>query len=153
MTVKPSAGPDTLKPLIAKVQTLRRQVAGLADDDVWRDWLANAVGGVTSTRAMTEAQLGAVVAALHKAGAPRTPPRAGRARYADTAQMAMVRGLWIELANLGAVHDRSEAALAAFVRRQTRQDVGRLSPQSAARVIEALKGWRDRIGRTEAAAS
>lgn len=143
-TVRTPASSDALKPLRAKVQTLRRQVPALAEDDVWRDWLAN-IAGATSTRAMTEAQLRDVVTGLHRAGAPRVPPKAGGARYTDTAQMAMIRGLWSELADLGAIRDRGELALAAFVRRQTRQDIGRLSPQSAASVIEALKSWRARV--------
>ncbi|SMH62859.1 regulatory protein GemA [Azospirillum agricola] len=144
-TVKTPATVDALKPLRTKVQVLRRQVPDLADDDVWRPWLAHVTGGTTSTRSMTETQLRAVVDALHGAGAPRKAPAAiGRRRYTDTAQMAMIRGLWLELADLGAVRDRSEAALAAFVKRQTRQDVGWLSPQVAVRVVEALKSWRTR---------
>ncbi len=144
--VKKAAASDALKPLIAKVQTLRRQLPALAEDDAWRDFLAVNAAGIESTRAMTEAQLRAVVTALHKAGAPRKPSAtAGRRRYTDTAQMAMIRGLWLELANLGAVEQRSETALAAFVRRQTRQDIGQLSPQAAAGVIEALKSWRARV--------
>lgn len=150
-TTKAPVAPDALKPLRTKVQTLRRQVPALAEDDAWRDFLTVNAAGIASTRAMTKAQLGAVVTALHKAGAPRKPPAwAGRPRHADTAPMAMIRGLWIELSDLGAVKDRSEAALAAFVTRQTRQDIGRLSPTAASSVIEALKSWRDRvIGRPE----
>ncbi len=147
-TVKTPQASDALKPLIAKVQTLRRMVPALSDEDTWRAFLAvNAnANGVTSTRAMSEGQLRTVVEALHQAGAPRKAPGAkAPARYADTAQMAMIRALWLELADLGAVKDRSEAALSAFIKRQTRQDVGRLFPSTAASVIEALKSWRARI--------
>ncbi len=145
-TVKKPQASDALKPPIAKVQTLRRMVPALSDDDTWRAFLAVNASGVTSTRAMTESQLRAVVTALHQAGAPRKAPGAkAPARYADTAQMAMIRALWLELAELGAVKDRSEAALSAFIKRQTRQDVGRLFPAAAAAVIEALKSWRSRV--------
>ena len=64
----------------------------------------------------------------------------------DTPQMAMIRGLWLGLAQLdGGVADRSEAALGDFVRRQTGQNIGRLNAASASCVIEGLKQWRDRL--------
>jgi phage gp16-like protein len=132
----------TLKPLIAKVQTLRRQVPALADDTVWREFLANHASGQRSTRAMTERQLTAVVDALHRAGAPRvhgTPRHGG-------GQMGKIRALWIELAKAGAVRTGSEEALAAFVKRQTGQDLGTLPPAAARAVIEALKAWAERAG-------
>lgn len=140
---KPVAPTDPLKPLRTKVQTLRRKVEGLGDDDDWRDWLAQ-IAGKRSLRAMAEGELKAVVRALHDAGAPRRPT-GRRARFADTPQMKMIRGLWLELADLGAVRDRTEAAIGAFVKRQTGQDVGRLGTAEADRVIEALKGWLARV--------
>jgi len=144
MTRKPSAAaPDPLAPLRRKVQTLRRQVPAMADDEVWRAMLALTTGGITSTRVMTERQLRAVVEALHKAGAPRTAPARAKAparpRYTDTAQLRMIRGLWIDAHKAGAVRDPSEPALTAFVRRVTRQDIGVLSPRDANGVIEAIK--------------
>ncbi len=145
-TVKKPQASDALNPLIAKVQTLRRLVPTLSDDDTWRAFLAVNANGVTSTRAMTEGQLRAIVVALHQAGAPRTGRGStGPDRYVNTAQLRMIRALWAELADLGAVADRSDAALSAFIARQTGQDIGRLYPSAAARVIEALKGWRARV--------
>ncbi|MGQ9370551.1 regulatory protein GemA [Azospirillum sp. A39] len=136
---------DPLAPLRAKVQVLRRLVPALADDDTWRAFLSVHAGGQTSTRAMAEAQLRSVVRGLHDAGAPRAAPGAGRRqRYADSAQLRMIRGLWIDLHRRGAVRDASEKALARFVQHQTRQDMGALAPAAANRVIEALKAWRDR---------
>ncbi|QCN98898.1 regulatory protein GemA (plasmid) [Azospirillum argentinense] len=140
---KPTAVNDPLKALRTKVQTLRRKVEGLGDEDDWRDWLAQIIGK-RSLRAMSEGELKAVVRALHDAGAPRRPT-GRRARFADTPQMKMIRGLWLDLADLEAVRDRTEAAIGAFVRRQTGQDVGRLDVASADRVIEALKSWRARV--------
>ncbi|NYZ17047.1 regulatory protein GemA [Azospirillum sp. RWY-5-1] len=148
--VKPSGAKaaNPLAPLIAKVQTLRRQVPTLADDAVWRPFLARHAGGITSTRAMSETQLHAVVRALYAAGAPKRPGSSGGKRqpYADSPQLAKARALWIALADAGKVRDRSDTALAAFIRRQTRQDIGMLSPERWAQVIEALKGWADRVG-------
>jgi phage gp16-like protein len=128
---------------IRAVQACRRQVAGLDDDATWREFLQRSANG-QSLRTMSAAQLSRVLDALHQAGAPRKTKN--RPRFTDTPQMAMIRGLWLELAQLdGGVADRSEAALGDFVRRQTGQDIGRLNAASASRVIEGLKQWRDRL--------
>lgn len=150
--VKPSGAPlkaaNPLAPLIAKVQTLRRQVPDLADDAVWRPFLAQHAGGIESTRAMSEPQLRAVVRALHKAGAPKRPGNSGgkRARYTACPQLDKARALWVALADAGEVRDRSDTALAKFIRRQTRVDIGMLTPEQWLPVIEALKGWARRAG-------
>lgn len=134
--------PDKQAKLIKAIQTCRRKVAGLDDDGAWRDFLAANAGG-DSLRAMSGPQLGRVLDALHHAGAPRKAA-APMSRYADDNQTRMIRGLWLALADSGVVRDPSEAALNAFVKRQTRQDIGRLTPAAAAKVIEALKAMRDR---------
>lgn len=133
---------DAKARLIKAAQTCRRKVAGLEADGDWRAFLER-VTGQTSLRAMSGPQLGRVLDALHDAGAPKKAPAS---RFADTAQMRMIRGLWIELAELGAVSDASEKALGAFVKRQTGQELGRLNARASAQVIEALKGWRGRAG-------
>jgi phage gp16-like protein len=141
---KPTNHDDAKARFIKAVQTCRRKVAGLEADEDWRAFLERATGK-TSLRAMSGPQLGRVLDALHAAGAPK---KAQASRFAATSQMRMIRGLWIELADLGQVQDRSESALSAFVTRQTGQDLGRLNAQASARVIEALKSWR---GRAQAA--
>jgi len=125
--------------LIKAVQACRRKVEGLDDDDAWRDFL-EATAGLRSLSDMNAPQMGRVLDALHARGAPRTA-----SRYTNTQQMRMIRGLWLELADLGTVRDRSEAALNTFVKRQTGQDVGRLDPRAAGQVIEALTAWRQRV--------
>ncbi|MFL7904700.1 regulatory protein GemA [Azospirillum argentinense] len=152
-TVKKPAASDTLAPLRAKVQTLRRQVPTMADEDTWRAFLGLTTGGVTSTRTMAERQLKAVVEALHKAGAPRASTRSsrpgkatGKPRYAATPQFAKLRALWITLADAGVIRDRSDAALEAFIRNRTGQDMGQLDVAGAARAIEALKAMARRKG-------
>lgn len=139
--MRPGANADKRAKLIRAVQACRRKVAGLDGDTAWRDFLEKAAGG-RSLSAMTAPQIGRVLDALHKAGAPRPAPAS---RFADTPQMRMIRGLWLELADRGAVRDRSEAAIAAFVERQTGQQIGRLGVRAADTVIEALKGWRERV--------
>lgn len=146
--VKPSVGktPDPLADIRRKVQTLRRLVPDLNDDDTWRAFLANHAQGETSTRAMRLGQLEAVVNALHAAGAPKRPAKAAGKRWlADTAQMGMIRALWLQLHGLGAVDSAAETAIGAFVKRMTRQDIGVLSPRDANVVIEALKAWLKRV--------
>lgn len=134
--------PDKQAKLIKAIQTCRRKVTGLDEDGAWRDFLA-ANAGARSLKDMSVPQLGRALDALHKAGAPRRAA-APAARYADDNQTRMIRGLWIELADMGVVRDRSETALNAFTKRQTRQDIGRLTPASAAKVIQVLKAMRDR---------
>lgn len=138
---------NPLAPLRQKVQALRRQVPPMADDETWRAFLGLTTG-VTSTRAMTERQLRDVVEYLHKAGAPRIAPARAKApgRYTDTAQMTKIRALWVVLAQAGKLTDPSDKAMEAFVRRQTRQDIGMLSPADARGVIESLKAWCRRVG-------
>lgn len=148
--VKPSVAllkpHDPLKQLRAKVQTLRRQVPALADDAVWRPFLVQHAGGIDSTRAMSETQLHAVVRALYAAGAPKRPGKSGakRARYTACPQLDKARALWIALADAEEVRDRSDTALAKFIRRQTRVDIGLLTPEQWLPVIEALKSWARR---------
>jgi hypothetical protein len=130
--------------IITAIQTCRRQVAGLADDDVWRDFLERTAGS-RSLRAMKGPQLGRVMDALHAAGAPR---RAAGKSGLDPARVRMIRGLWIELSRVdGGVRDRSEAALRHFVKRLTRVDrLEWLSVEQAQKVTEALKDWSARCG-------
>jgi phage gp16-like protein len=119
--------------LIAAIQTARREVEGMDEDEAWRAYLLKTVK-LTSLRAMTDAQLKTVLCALN-----RLNGRGGQIRYADNQQMRMIRGLWLEAAVAGIIRDRSENALSAFVRRQTGQEIGRLYPGSAKKAIEALK--------------
>ncbi|MCQ8182218.1 regulatory protein GemA, partial [Methylomonas sp. SURF-1] len=77
-------------------------------------------------------------------------PRKGHRRQADDAQSKMIRGLWIELHQLGEVRDPSEAALAKWVSGQVKSSKGAealqwLDGHQAGRVIEQLKKWRDRV--------
>ena len=137
-------GSDAAKKRIKAVQACRRQVTGLEEDDAWRDFLGRTVRGQTSLRAMGYRDLGKVLDALHAAGAPKVGGGARRSRYADDQQTRMMRGLWIDLANAGAVRNRQEEALSAFIKRQTGQDMGALSAANARRVIEALKAMLKR---------
>lgn len=77
-------------------------------------------------------------------------PRKSHRKQADDGQSKMIRGLWLELHELGAVRDPSEAALAHFVAGQVKSSKGVealqwLDGQQASRIIEQLKKWRARV--------
>jgi phage gp16-like protein len=132
---------------IKAVHACRRQVAGLEDDDAWRDFLH----GVTGKRHLTKMdgrEHGRVIDELQRRGAKKKGgARAGRRAQADGAVARKIRALWLSLWNLGALSDPSEDALAAFVKRQAKVDDLRfLSASSADVVIEALKKWCEREG-------
>lgn len=136
---------------IAAVHACRRQVAGLGDEESWRDFLH----GVTGKRHLTKMdgrEHGQVIEELHRRGAKKKAPggkgkRAGRRALADGAVARKIRALWLSLWNLGALSDSSEDALAAFVKRQAGVDDLRfLSASNADVVIEALKKWCAREG-------
>jgi phage gp16-like protein len=65
-------------------------------------------------------------------------------------QSKLIRALWLELHELGAVRSPSESSLANYVKRQTGvEDLHWLSSAQSSRVIEALKLWRKRVKKTE----
>jgi phage gp16-like protein len=77
----------------------------------------------------------------------RKPAVKAKARtLADDDQSRMIRGIWIELHQMGTVKDPSEKALAAYVKRMTKVAALQwLDVKQAQLVIEALKKWRKRI--------
>ena len=145
MTATKNARASTGQKLFPAIHACRKQVAGLAEEEVWRDYLRQLTGR-DSLRKMTGAQLGRVLDDLHSKGARKAPPkRAFKARtrkLADGDQARLIRALWLDLWNLGCIEDSSEEALASFVRRQAKVDALEWLPaDKAASVIEALKGW------------
>lgn len=111
-------------------------------DDSYRD-LLHRLTGRRSAADLSDAQLGLVIEELDRLGAYRNQ-RSMRS-YASP-QARMVRGLWIELAEMGLVRDRRDGALDAFVRRLSHVDSARwlTDPAEAGKVIEALKAMRRR---------
>jgi len=66
-------------------------------------------------------------------------------------QSKMMRGLWLELHDLGYVRDASEAALMAWVKRETGVAALQwLNTKQAQTTIEKLKQWRQRVTREKA---
>ncbi|HEX7820663.1 MAG TPA: regulatory protein GemA [Sphingobium sp.] len=72
---------------------------------------------------------------------------AARAAMDHRPHIGKAKALWWSLFWLGAIDDPSDAAINAFVRRQTGMSALRfLDHRKAASVIEALKAWADRAG-------
>lgn len=115
---------------------------GLSDESDRRALYVRITGRDHLT-AMDEQQHDAVLAEIRRLGfetpnGRRTVRKSLSGRYAHKLQ-----ALWIAGWNLGVFRDRDDAALEAFVRRQTGLERERFLHHAgdAALVIEALKGW------------
>ena len=123
----------------------------LADGD-YRALLANASCGKTSSTKLSADELETVLRQLKARGfvvttkAQVVQDKADIPVFDSTAQVEMIRGLWLELHQLGAVRDPSERSLAKFVQRMTGIAYqGWLGVDNAIKVIEHLKKWRNRV--------
>jgi len=130
--------------LIAKVKIAQKQL-GISDDD-YRAVLAERYGVDSSTQ-LTGAQLGNLIQHMERLGfRPRPSTKSKARKLADDRQSRMIRGIWIELHQLGVVRNAGEGALAAYVKRQTGVErLEWLTMAQASNVIESLKAWRDRL--------
>jgi phage gp16-like protein len=98
--------------------------------------------GVSSAGDMTAAQRAKYLGALRSAQRAMGGTQPASRPQAQDPQSRKIRALWLALADAGKVRDRSEAALAAYVQRQT--GVGALQWLSVGKgsaVIESLKQW------------
>ncbi len=125
--------------LIKVIHVGKRQL-GL-DDETYRAMLCN-VTGRESTKDMTRRELLLVVDALTRAGF-----RVAKPGVTDRSPQAKkIRALWLELYDLGAVRDKSERALLAYVQRITGAEKTEwCTTEQLQSVIETLKAWGDRI--------
>jgi len=129
------------------------------DDATYRAILEHRTGK-TSSKDMSMSELEAVLEhmrGIDKAGLVFTPKPAAKAKakcLADDPQSRKIRSLWLTLRDLGAIQDSSEAALRAFVKRQTGNERGVeglewLNNYQATKVIESLKQWVGRLEGTQ----
>lgn len=116
------------------------------DDDTYRDLLER-VTGKRSAKELSITALNRVLDELNGDRGGAAPVTRHRHGPLD-GQKGMIRALWISLWHLGVSIDNTDAALDAFVARQTKvsslrfvQDV-----KDARAVIEALKSWLTREG-------
>ncbi|WP_343526921.1 regulatory protein GemA [Sphingomonas sp.] len=115
--------------------------AGLDEDD--RRAVQLRVTGKPSLTGMTVADMDKVLVAIRGDGAGRSHRPVGSTR----AHVGKIWALWWSLYWLRAVDRPEEAALNAWVKRQTGVDALRfLDHKSAVAVIEALKAWAAREG-------
>ncbi len=144
MKAAPS-NPNRLR-LIKLIHVARRELC--METDTYRLMLAGMKGldGATSTADLSIENLLKVLEQLKQKGFKPRPNKAGKRPLADDVQSKKIRSLWLELHELGAVRDPSEAALAKFVKSMTRVSALQwLSTAQASRVIENLKQWMGRV--------
>ena len=151
------AKPDTRQAQLAAVH-IAQKALGLTADDA--EALKLAVTGVTSAGAMTMPQRRKYLAHLstlqarHAVASGRKPAyqpaRPDLQRSIDDdrdARWHKARALWAALAHAGHVHTDTDAALMAYVTRQTQLEHWRfLNTHQITGVIEALKRWALRVG-------
>lgn len=130
---------------LAAIQIKRRQL--FREDDDWRDFLER-VTGVRSARDLKPAQSTALLAEMDRLLGGRTTPSKPRRKPLEGPYAKKIQALWIGAWNLGLVRTRDDAALSAFVKRQTGIDHPNWmdSPEDALKVIEALKSMMGRRG-------
>ncbi len=129
---------------IKAIHALARK-AGL-DEASRRDVIAAAAGGKRSAADLTAAEAGAVIERLRGLSEGAKAPLPAGAMRIEGAYAGILRALWLSAYNLGLVKDRTDRALAAFVRRQAGLDHPSWlrEPAHAAAVIDALRGWMTR---------
>ncbi|ENX33903.1 hypothetical protein F889_02567 [Acinetobacter colistiniresistens] len=117
------------------------------EDDVYRDILSSTTGK-TSSKELNLAQLDAVLDRLKQLGfAVESRDKTSVKNLASDAQSKLIRHLWLQLHEVGAVRDGSEKALAKFV--ENRVNVSALqflSSKNADMVINHLRQWCKRCG-------
>ncbi|MEI7150835.1 gp16 family protein [Pectobacterium carotovorum] len=121
------------------------------DDDTYRQLLIT-VTSKSSTRDMAVPQLDTVLNAMKKRGFKiKAAKKASSTRpLDDSPQSRKIRSLWLEMADAGIIRDRSEVALARWVKRETGVDsLQWLNSEQASVIIEKLKQWQRRVRKPE----
>ncbi|WP_019672276.1 gp16 family protein [Psychrobacter lutiphocae] len=133
------------KPKLIQLIHIGKSKLGL-DDGTYRHMLTE-LTGKDSTKKMTKPELLKVLDNLRDKGfTPAKPKRAGKLKQACDPQSKLIRSLWLELHDAGAVRNPSERALASYVERQTGKSALQfLSTKDASQVIESLKKWLNRL--------
>ncbi len=102
------------------------------------------VTGKRSAGAMSERELDMVLESFRDDG---FSPRRKAGKKSANPSHGCMRAMWISLFHLGAVHDRTDAALDAFVKHQTGiEKAAWVPPEKTYKVIEALKEMCGRAG-------
>ena len=138
---------------LQRIHIARKQLA--MSEDTYRGLLREISKGRTDSSAdLTHIERAALLRHMERCGFKARKPKQARRAPAkpdlpigdDRDQVKMIRGLWIELHEFGAVRDSSELAMCAYVKRITRKDHPKfLDIDQASDIIEQLKKWRDRV--------
>ena len=125
------------------------------DDEAYRALLWR-MAGVRSAKELTQDGRVLVIDEFIRRGWREGAPRgAGRlVPKTDEPQIRLIRGLWLELRDLGALRDESQRALGNFCERVSGvSTVEWLGPKEAGKLIAALSQWIQRVKhqRTESA--
>lgn len=131
--------------LLAKIHIAKKEL-GL--DDVAYRALLKRVTGKDSAGKCNDFQLGKVLDELKARGWKPKTKRKSKTPFKKPKndQEAKIYALWSALEEAGALNDPSPASLRAFVSRTTGVSaVEFLKPAQAAKVIEGLKSWLNRV--------
>lgn len=133
--------------LIRLVHVAKNQL--MLNDSEYRKIIASCACGKTSSKELSIAELELVMRSMKSHGFIVTINNKNHSQqqkiYANDPQSKMIRGLWIELYEMGEVNDNSEMALAKFTKRMTGVDhYAFLDSDRASQLIEHLKAWRKR---------
>lgn len=130
---------------IGAIHTISKSI-GMTEDER-RALIASCAGGKRSSRELTSGEAIRVVDRLKALQGGQTGARPAKgARQLSGKWAGKLRALWLSGWHLGVVGNSSDAALLAFVKRQTGLDHERFmqSAADARRVIEAIKSWLKR---------
>lgn len=116
------------------------------DDDVYRDILSSTTGK-NSSKELNLAQLEAVLDRLKQLGFEvESKDKTGVKNLADDKQSKLIRHLWLQLHEAGAVKNGSEQALAKFVENRVHVSALQfLSSKNADMIINHLRSWCKRL--------
>lgn len=140
------------KSAIAQIHIARNDLA--MDEDTYRQMIATVTRGkARSCRDCSLGDLYSILARMQQLGWKNN-----RRKYSPKAQgkiVDVIRAVWINMHQDGIVGDGSEAALSAWVERQTSRMNGgqgvvavewlERDPKMAAQVLESLKKWYKRV--------
>ncbi|MBG0809877.1 regulatory protein GemA [Methylosinus sp. H3A] len=127
------------------IHSIRKTIPSFGEDD-YRALIAREFGGRTSSRHLTEREAIRLIDLLKGLAGQQSGRHA--AETASGKYAPILRALWIGAYNLGIARSRDDAALLAFVERQTKLAHTRFlnDPADARKAIEALKKWMARAG-------
>jgi phage gp16-like protein len=131
-------------PLIKKIHVAKRQLFG-GDEEAYRAALMIAVDK-RSLKVMHVVELARVVEHFKTLGFKPAPGKSSKRKTLDSRPMARkLRALWINMGLDGIIRDRSEDALAAWVKKMTGLDALQFCSEGQLSIlIAAAKKWRER---------